>query len=93
MNLVLASHLAAFRTTFELSKSVPESKAFEFFINYIISQEICPAKIDPTALTTAEDDAGIDGIIFAIDGEIVLTCEDLEGVLSQIGRASCRERV
>lgn len=83
MNLVLSSHLAAFKRNFELPDSVSDDKAFEYLSNYLIAQDLSPARVDPTGLTTSDDDAGIDGVIFQVDGEIVLSLDDLDGIFAR----------
>jgi AIPR protein len=83
MNLVLANLLKTFRETYEIDTSISEEKSFEYFVNCLIAQSVSPAKIDPVAITTADDDAGIDGVIISLDGEIVTSIDEADEVFKR----------
>lgn len=53
-----------------------ETKLFEYFANVCILSDRYSGKINPQEITTSGDDAGIDGLIIIIDGEVVLTEDD-----------------
>lgn len=83
MNLVLVNLLKSFRATHEIDVKLPEEKAFEYFVNSLLAQGLSPAKVDPVAITAADDDAGIDGIIVALDGEIVVSLDEAEEIFKR----------
>jgi hypothetical protein len=83
MNLVLANLLKSFRKTHEIDSKLPEDKAFEYFVNSLIAQGLSPGKVQPAAITAGDDDAGIDGIIVVIDGEIVVSQDEAEAIFKR----------
>lgn len=57
-----------------------ESKQFEYFCNYVIASKKYLGRFNPVDITTQEDDASLDGIIFLIDGELITTVDDAEAI-------------
>ena len=83
MNLVLTNLLRSFRASHEIDATLPEEKAFEYFVNCLIAQGLSPGKVDPAEITSGDDDAGIDGVIVAIDGEIVVSLDEAEEIFKR----------
>ena len=79
MHLILSQYLEDFSANFEYS-SHSEADQFEFFCNYCVVSKKYLGRFDPKGITTSDDDAGIDGIAFVIDGELVLTEEDAKSI-------------
>jgi len=82
MNRIITSHLKSFSDKFELSK-LKEEKRFEMFANYCIISQSSSSDFDPKSFTSDIDDAGIDGIAFFLDEELVSTKEEVELILSR----------
>lgn len=74
MHKIIESHLKTFIEKYELYNN--RDKQFEYFVNFCIASKYFSGRINPIDITTDEDDAGIDGIFFVIDDELVLTLED-----------------
>jgi hypothetical protein len=60
-----------------------ESKQFEQFSNFSIVYKFYSTRFDISAITSQEDDCGIDGIAFIIDGELVTTIEEAKKILNR----------
>lgn len=75
MHAILAQYINDLSSMFEIDES-DESKLFEYFCNYVITSKNFLGRFNPVEITTKEDDASIDGIVFIIDGELILTADD-----------------
>jgi len=76
VNRLLKSCLKDFSEDFGLEHD-SESKQFEKFCNYCIALDYAQ-KIDVNQITNGDDDAGIDGLFFIFDEEILSTVEEVE---------------
>jgi AIPR protein len=81
MNLIIKNHLKAFTSNFEL-QDISEQKVFECFVNWLVARELTDAHIDPREITSSGDDAGIDGLFFLVDGELVTSSDELTGLVN-----------
>ncbi|KYC36338.1 hypothetical protein WA1_42210 [Scytonema hofmannii PCC 7110] len=81
MHKIVKSHLKTFVEEYELH-SYKEDKQFEYFVNFCLASKSFSGRINPKDITTYEDDAGIDGIFFLIDGDLVVTLEDANVIFS-----------
>jgi len=86
MDRIINSHFNSFVHSFGLN-DYTETKQFEFFANYCIASKYSFSKVEPENITSDEDDAGIDGIIFFLDNEIVSTIEEFQEVLDRPKRS------
>jgi hypothetical protein len=77
MHVILKQYLDDFCNSFEYQE-YNESDQFELFCNYCVTSRKYLGRFEPRSITTLEDDAGIDGIAFIIDGELILTEDDAE---------------
>ncbi|WP_345853936.1 AIPR family protein [Shewanella algae] len=59
-----------------------ETKAFEYFCNYVITSKYYFGRFSPVDVTTQEDDASLDGIAFIIDGDLITTIGDAESAFN-----------
>ena len=82
MHKIVSSHLNNFVKEHSI-ESLPEEKQFEYFCNYCIVNQYYPARFDIDKVTTEEDDSGIDGIAFIIDGELTLTIDEVRKIFSK----------
>ena len=83
MHRILSSNLRTFCEEKSISEKEEESKQFEYFVNYCIIHDAYGFDFDIWNTTSAEDDQGIDGIAFLIDGELVTTDDEAKTVLSK----------
>ncbi len=67
-----------------IGKQAKEDKQFEYFANYYVIRSFYPEDFDPELITT--DDAGIDGICFLIDGELVTTINEAQDIFNRSKR-------
>ncbi|WP_225547718.1 AIPR family protein [Chromobacterium violaceum] len=74
MHRIIKSYLNQFSSSFSLDQ-LEESKKFEHFVNYCIVADHYSGRFSTLEITNDGDDAGIDGIAFLIDGELVSTPE------------------
>jgi AIPR protein len=79
MHRIISSHLKTFSNEHEI-ESMEEQKRFEYFVNYCVASKFYSGRIDPSDITTSDDDAGIDGIIIIADGELVTTEEEINSI-------------
>ncbi len=79
MHRIILSHLKIFSQEHEI-EFMDEQKRFEHFVNYCIASKYYSGRIDPSDITTNEDDAGIDGVIIVADGELVTTEEEINSI-------------
>jgi hypothetical protein len=75
MQRIVKAHLNTFVKEQSL-ENLDESKQFEIFSNFCILHKFYTGRFDPNAVTSEEDDCGIDGIGFIIDGELVTTVDE-----------------
>ena len=80
---IIANYLQTFCNESFVDSSLDESKRFEMFSNYCVIKSFYPEEVDAESITTDEDDCGIDGICFIIDGEIATTVNDAEEILNR----------
>ncbi len=78
MHRIISGYLKQFCEESFLENSLKESKNFEHFANYCVIKSFYPEEVDTKTITSDEDDAGIDGICFIIDGEIATTRSEAE---------------
>lgn len=83
MHRIVQSYLKTFCEENEIVNSLSDEKKFEIFSNYCVIRSFYPEEFDPELITSDEMDAGIDGICFLIDNEIVTTKMEAEAVLSR----------
>ena len=83
MHKMIASCLKTFCTENCVSEGTGEDKQFELFSNYCIIKSFYPEEIDAEAITSGNDDCGIDGICFIIDGEVVASADEAKAILSR----------
>ncbi len=76
MHRIIKSNLKTFCDEKSISENEKESKQFECFVNYCVVHEAFGDEFDVWNVTSAEDDEGIDGIAYIIDGELVTTYEE-----------------
>lgn len=82
MHKIIESCLKQFSEENELGLE-KESKQFELFSNCILAYERCPTSFDFRDITSDEDDAGIDGIIFFVDDELATTIDEVKDIFSR----------
>lgn len=78
MHAILKQYVEDLSNQFAIEES--ESKLFEYFCNYVIASKKYLGRFNPVDITTQEDDASLDGIIFLIDGELITTVDDAEAI-------------
>lgn len=83
MHRIIKSNLKTFCEDKSISEIEKESKQFECFANYCVIHEAFGDDFDIWDITSAEDDQGIDGIAFLIDGELVTTYDEAQTVLDR----------
>lgn len=82
LNRTLQAYLKDFKSQFSITK-YDQSKAFEFFVNYLIISRKCPNAIsdisDLESLCVDRNGLyGIDAIAFLVNGTLILSKEDLK---------------
>lgn len=82
MHRIVSSHLKRFVTEHSL-EGLDESKQFERFSNFCIVYKFYPTRFDVSAITSEEDDCGIDDIAFIIDGELVTTPDEAKEIFKR----------
>lgn len=82
MHKIVSSHLKKFVIDQSLS-GLDQSKQFEQFSNFSIVYKFYPTRFDITAITSEDDDCGIDGIAFIIDGELVTTPDEATTIFNR----------
>ena len=82
MHKIISNYLNEFCNDNFISLEEKESKKFEYFINYCIACSKYCDDVDVRDITTQEDDAGIDGILFFIDGELISTCDEAREIFA-----------
>lgn len=85
MNRIIESHLAGFKTTYGL-QDLDETHAFEHFLNFSVGYKHTGTPPDTSAITTDDPDAGIDGVLFLIDNELVTTVDECLNVIQRSKR-------
>ncbi len=81
MHKIVANYLKTFCEEMLVDAAKDEGKRFELFSNYCVIKSFYAEEIDAETITSDEDDAGIDGICFIIDGEIATTVQEAEDIL------------
>lgn len=76
MHAILQQYVQDLSTQFEIEAE--ESKLFEYFCNYVIASKKYLGRFNPVDITTQEDDASLDGVIFIVDGELIYNIDDAE---------------
>lgn len=79
MHRIISSHLKTFSKEHGI-EFMDEAKRFEHFVNYCIASKYYSGRIDPTDITTSDEDPGIDGVIIIADGELVTTEEEINAI-------------
>ena len=87
MHRIIRSYLKIFCDEKSISESIEESKQFECFANYCVIHEVFCDDFDVWDITSDEDDQGIDGIAFVIDGELVTNYNDALAVFARHKRS------
>jgi hypothetical protein len=82
MHKIVSSHLKRFVIEQSLS-GIDESKQFERFSNFSIVYKFYPTRFDINAVTSEDDDCGIDGIAFIIDGELATTPDEAKSIFKR----------
>ena len=82
MHKIVSSHLRRFAIEQSLD-GLDESKQFERFSNFSIVFKFYPTRFDVSTITSEEDDCGIDGIAFVIDGELVITTDEARTIFKR----------
>ncbi|EFB1508030.1 abortive phage infection protein, partial [Escherichia coli] len=78
MHAILKQYVEDLSNQFAIEEDEP--KLFEYFCNYVIASKKYLGRFSPIDITTQEDDASLDGIIFLIDGELITTVDDAEAI-------------
>ena len=76
MHRIIKNYLNTFVDENSINPAVPEEKQFEIFANYCVIRSFYPEEFDAEAITTDENDAGIDGVCYIIDGEVVSSVDE-----------------
>lgn len=87
MHKVVESYLKAFCKEMFVSAEIDKSKQFELFSNYCVVKSFYPDEVNAYEITSDNDDAGIDGVCFLVDGEIVTTVDEAKSVLQRPKRS------
>ena len=82
MHKIIKSHLDKFVQEHSL-EGFDESKQFEIFSNFCILHKFYTGRFDLNAVTSEEDDCGIDGIGFIIDGELATTIDEATNIFKR----------
>jgi len=82
MHKIVSSHLRRFAIEQSLD-GLDESKQFERFSNFSIVFKFYPTRFDVSTITSEEDDCGIDGIAFVVDGELVITPDEARTIFKR----------
>ncbi|MDY0972292.1 AIPR family protein [Siccibacter turicensis] len=80
MHAILQQYVQDLSTQFEINAE--ESKLFEYFCNYVIASKKYLGRFNPVDITTQEDDASLDGVIFIVDGELIYNVDDAEAAFN-----------
>lgn len=83
MHRIIKSYMNTFIEENSVNHGLAEDKQFEMFANYCVIRSFYPEDFDPDAITSDEIDAGIDGICFLIDGEIVSSVDEAEDIFKR----------
>lgn len=83
MHKIVANFLKTFCEETFVDSVLGEDKRFELFSNYCVIKSFYPEDIDADTITSDENDSGIDGICFIIDGEIATTVAEAENILKR----------
>ncbi|MEG4406899.1 AIPR family protein [Microcoleus sp. MON2_D5] len=82
MHKIVSSHLKRFVLEQSFDE-LDESKQFERFSNFCIVYKFYPTRFDISAITSEDDDCGIDGISFIVDGELVTTRDEASSIFNR----------
>ena len=83
MHKIVANCMKTFCEEAFVAPSLEEDKQFELFANYCVIKSFYAEDVDAETITSNEDDSGIDGICFIIDGEIATTVSEAEAILKR----------
>ena len=83
MHKIISNYLKTYCEEIFVDSSLSEDKRFELFSNYCVIKSFYPEEIDAGTITSDEDDSGIDGICFIIDGEVATTIAEAENILKR----------
>ena len=83
MHKIIANCLKTFCEETFVGAKLDDDKRFELFANYCVIKSFYAEEIDAEAITSSEDDSGIDGICFIIDGEVATTASEAESILTR----------
>ena len=83
MHRIIQSYLKTFVEENGISSSLSEEKQFEIFANYCVIRSFYPEEFDASLITSDDVDAGIDGICFLIDGELITTLMEAKEILKR----------
>lgn len=78
MHRIIESYMNTYCDETGIDRAFDESKKFEFFANYCVIRSFYPEDFGVENITSEEDDSGIDGICYIIDGEIATTPSEAE---------------
>jgi len=81
MHIILKSHVEELASDFECEAS-QLTKKFEYFCNYCVISKHYFGRFNPTAVTTDDDDASLDGIAIIVDGDLITTHDDAKEAFS-----------
>jgi hypothetical protein len=76
MHKIISAYINEFCDDSFISETEKESKKFEYFINYCLSCSKYCDDVNVLEVTTQEDDAGLDGILIFIDGQLITTVDE-----------------
>lgn len=82
MHPVVKSHLDSFVSEHGL-ETLDGPKQYEAFVNYCVLSQFYLGQIDPSQHIYSGDDPGIDGILFAIDGDLITSVQEAKEVLNK----------
>lgn len=83
MHRIIKSNLKTFCEEHLISTAIEETKQFECFVNYCIVRDAYGDDFDAWDITSEEDDAGIDGIAFLIDKELVTSLDEAKTIFQR----------
>ena len=86
MHKIIANYLNTFSEE-AFIENLDEDKRFELFSNYCIIKSFYPDEVDANTITSDDNDAGIDGVCFIIDGEIATTKSEAGDILKRPKRS------
>ena len=83
MHKIISGYLKTYAEEALLPKDMSESDQFERFANFCCIRSFYPEEFPIDSITSGDDDCGIDGICFLIDGEIATTIHEANDIFSR----------